>query len=122
MKKIFIALGLILCAVTFANAQSGRQMGTPAERAERQIAQLESLKLSADQKSKLTEVFLWSAKRMDSLRTTLTDAGDFNAMRAKMAPMQAETSKKVNALLNDEQKKGYEAILEERRSRMRGNN
>ena len=59
---------------------------------------------------------------MDSLRTTLPDAGDFNAMRAKMAPMQAETSKRVNALLNDEQKKGYEAILEERRSRMRGNN
>jgi hypothetical protein len=108
--------------VTFANAQGGRMMGTPAERAERQIVQLESLKLSADQKAKLTEVFLWSAKRMDSLRTTLTDAGDFNAMRAKMAPMQAETSKKVNALLNDEQKKGYEAILEERRSRMRGNN
>lgn len=122
MKRLFIALGLILCAVTFANAQGGRMMGTPTERAERQITQLESLKLSADQKLKLTEVFLWSAKQMDSLRTTLTDAGDFTAMRAKMAPMQAETSKKVNAILNDEQKKGYEAILEERRSRMRGNN
>lgn len=122
MKRLFIALGLILSAVTFANAQGGRMMGTPAERAERQITQLESLKLSVDQKSKLTEVFLWSAKQMDSLRTTLTDAGDFTAMRAKMAPMQAETSKRVNALLNDEQKKGYEAILEERRSRMRGNN
>ena len=122
MKKLFIALGLILCAVTFANAQGGRQMGTPAERADRQIAQLESLKLSADQKTKLKEVFVSSATRMDSVRTTLTDRGDFQAMRAKMAPMQSETSKKVNALLNDEQKKGYEAILEERRSRMRGNN
>lgn len=122
MKKLIIALVFFLSAAGFANAQGGRQMGTPAERAERQITQMESLKLSADQKSKLTEVFIWSAKQMDSLRTTLTDAGDFTAMRAKMAPLQAETTKKVQAVLNDEQKKGYEAILEERRSRMRGNN
>lgn len=96
-------------------------MGTPAERAERQIAQLETLKLSDDQKAKLTEIFLVQGKRVDSLRATMADGSDFQAMRAKMAPMQAETTKKVSALLNDEQKKAYEAILEERRSRQRGN-
>ncbi len=121
MKKLIIALGLVLCMATFAQAQGGRQMGTPAERAERQIAQLEPLKLSADQKSRLTEIFLVQAKQTDSLRATIADSGDFQAMRAKMAPLQAETSKKVNALLNDDQKKAYEAILEERRSRQRGN-
>jgi hypothetical protein len=121
MKRLIIAMGLILCMATFAKAQGGRQMGTPAERADRQIAQLETLKLSQDQKIKLKEVFILSATRMDSIRTTLTDAGDFNAMRAKMAPLQVETTSKVNALLNDEQKKAYEVILEERRSRMRNN-
>lgn len=121
MKKLIIALGLIFCVATFAKAQGGRQMGTPAERAERQIAQLETLKLSDDQKAKLTEIFLVQGKRVDSLRATMADGSDFQAMRAKMAPMQAETTKKVSALLNDEQKKAYEAILEERRSRQRGN-
>ncbi len=121
MKRLIIAIGLILSMAAFAKAQGGRQMGTPAERADRQVAQLETLKLSAEQKMKLKEVFIWAAKRVDSVGTTLTNAGDFQAMRAKMAPLQAETTAKVNALLNDEQKKGYEAILEERRIRMRNN-
>ena len=118
MKRLIIVMGFILCIATFANAQGGQQMGTPEERAERQITQLATLNLSAEQKTKLKEVFIWSAKRIDSVRTTLTDGGDFQALRAKMAPLQAETTTKVNALLNDEQKKGYEAILEERRTRM----
>ena len=122
MKKVIIALGLALCVATFAKAQGGgRQMGTPAERAGRQIVQLEKLNLSADQKTKLTEVFLWQAKRQDSLRATMADATDFQAMRAKMAPMQAEIKTKITALLNDEQKKAYKAILEERRTRQRSN-
>ncbi len=115
MKRLIIALGLVLCVGTFAKAQGGRQMGTHAERAERQITQLESLKLTADQKTKLTEVFMWSGKRQDSVRATMN--GNFEGMREKMAPMQAETSKRVNMLLNDEQKKVYEAILAERRAR-----
>jgi protein CpxP len=118
MKRLIIVMGFILCIATFAKAQGGQQMGTPEERAERQITQLATLNLSAEQKTKLKEVFIWSAKRIDSVRTTLTDGGDFQALRAKMAPLQAETTTKVNALLNDEQKKGYEAILEERRARM----
>ena len=121
MKKLIIALGLLLCVASFAKAQGGRQMGTPAERAERQIAQLEPLKLSADQKTKLTEIFLLQVKQVDSLRATMAGGSDFRAMRAKMAPMQAEITKKVTVLLNDEQKKAYEAILAERRSRQLGN-
>lgn len=116
MKRIIIALGVVFFAANFAIAQGGRQMGTPAERAERQLTQLESLKLTADQKTKLTEVFIWQGKRQDSLRATMN--GGFEGMREKMAPMQAETSKKLSLILNDEQKKAYEAILAERRARM----
>lgn len=116
MKRIIIALGVVFLAANFAKAQGGRQMGTPAERAERQLTQLESLKLTADQKTKLTEVFIWQGKRQDSLKATMN--GSFEGMREKMAPMQAETSKKLSLILNDEQKKAYEAILAERRARM----
>ncbi len=115
MKKLIIALGLVLCVATFASAQ-GQRGGTPQERAERSIAQLEPLKLSADQKTKLTEIFLVQGKSIDSLRTA--NGGGFEGMREKMAPIQEATSKKVMALLNDEQKKSYEAILAERRARM----
>jgi len=116
IKRIIIALGLVFFAANFASAQGGRQMGTPAERAERQITQLESLKLSSDQKTKLTEVFMGLGKRQDSLRATMN--GSFEGMREKMAPIQVETTKKVSLILNDEQKKAYEAILAERRARM----
>lgn len=119
MKKLIILLGIVLSMGNFAQAQGGRQMGTPSERADRQIAQLASLNLSSDQITKLKEVFIWSAGRMDSLRKANPDV-DFQELRQKMIPMQSETSNKVNALLNDTQKKAYETILEERRSRMRG--
>lgn len=118
MKKLIIALGLMLCVVTFANAQGGGQRGgTPQERAERSIARMEALKLSAEQKAKLTEVFLAQGKSIDSLRAANGGAG-FEGMREKMAPIQAATTKRVMVLLNDEQKKSYEAMLAEQRARM----
>ena len=119
MKRILIIFGLFLSFTTSASAQGRMQMGTPEERATRQLSQLESLKLSQDQKVKLASVFLWSAIKIDSIATTLN--GDFSAMRSKMMPVQEETTKMVNIILNDEQKKAYQAILEERRSRMRSN-
>ena len=118
MKKLIIALGLVLCVATFANAQGGgRQMGTPAERAERSIARMEALKLTADQKAKLTEVYLAQGKSIDSLRAAMGGAG-MEGMREKMAPIQAATTKRVMTLLTDEQKKSYEAMLAEQRARM----
>jgi hypothetical protein len=119
MKRLSIIFGLLLSFTISASAQGRMQMGTPEERATRQLSQLESLKLSQDQKVKLASVFLWSANQVDSIRTTLN--GDFSAMRSKMMPVQEETNKMVNFILNDEQKKAYQAILEERRSRMRSN-
>ena len=73
MKRLIIAFGLVLGVVSFANAQGqgGRQMGTPAERAARQVAQLETLKLSDEQKAKLTEIYLAQGKSIDSLRQTM---------------------------------------------------
>lgn len=46
MKRQFIIFGLFLIFATSASAQGRMQMGTPEERAKRQLSQLESLKLS----------------------------------------------------------------------------
>jgi hypothetical protein len=119
MKKIILVLGLFISVSTLAFAQGRMQMGTPEERSTRQLVQLEPLKLNADQKVKLASIFLWSAQQIDSVRTTLN--GDFSAMRTKMMPIQDQTTKMINLVLNDEQRKAYEAILEERRARMRNN-
>jgi hypothetical protein len=119
MKKFIMVLGLFISVSIFAFAQGRTQMGTPEERASRQIAQLEPLKLNQDQKVKLASVFMWSAQKIDSVRTESN--GDFSGMRAKMAPIQDQTTKMINLILNDEQRKAYEAILEERRARMRNN-
>lgn len=119
MKKFILILGLLISVSTYSFAQVRMQMGTPEERATRQLAQLESLKLNADQKVKMASIFLWSAQQIDSIRTSLN--GDFSAMRGKMMPIQEQTTKMINLVLNDEQRKAYEAILEERRARMRNN-
>jgi hypothetical protein len=119
MKKIILVFGLLISVTTMAFAQGRMQMGTPEERVTRQLAQLEPLKLNQDQKVKLASIFLWSSKQIDSVRTELN--GDFGAMRTKMAPIQQQTNKMINLILNDEQRKAYEAILEERRTRMRNN-
>lgn len=119
MKKFIMVLGLFISVSTLAFAQGRAQMGTPEERASRQIAQLEPLKLNQDQKVKLASVFMWSAQQIDSVRTTSN--GDFSGMRAKLTPIQDQTTKMINLILNEEQKKAYEAILEERRARMRNN-
>lgn len=113
MKKLIMALALVLCVATFVSAQ-GQRGGTPQERAERSIARLEPLKLTADQKAKLTEVYLAQGKSLDSLRTA--NGGTFD--REKMAPLQAATNKRILVLLNDEQKKAFEAMEAERRARM----
>ncbi|MFA5244095.1 MAG: hypothetical protein WC380_02255 [Pedobacter sp.] len=118
MKRSLFIMGVLL-TISFTTLAQGRmQMGTPEERATRQLAQLESLKLSNEQKTKLAAVFLWSARQMDSIRTSLPANGDFQAMRAKMAPVQEDANKMINIILNDEQKKAYELIQEERRKRM----
>lgn len=127
MKKLIIALGLVFGVVTFASAQQGqggaqRQMPTPAERAARSVAQLETLKLSADQKSKLTEIYLTQGKQVDSVRASMQGEADMKAMRSKMGPLQDATNKKVISVLTDEQKKAYEALMEERRNRARSGN
>ncbi|MHA4894791.1 Spy/CpxP family protein refolding chaperone [Pedobacter sp. PWIIR3] len=125
MKKLLIICGLILSAVTFANAQDAQQQaggrgpgGTPEERAKRNVAMVaEKLKLTEDQKTKVTAIYLEQNAKMRKLRDSVGD--DRDAIRAVMMKQTAQTDSKIEALLTDEQKKLFTAFKDERKEMMK---
>ena len=118
MKKIFLALALLVGSLSYSHAQQ-QTPRNPEERAKTQSQRLaDRLKLSAEQKSKLEVIFLAQAKSMDSLRATTAEGADRRQSFQKMQPIREQTDKKIEALLNDEQKKAYAAYQEEMKSRM----
>lgn len=124
MKKLLIFCGLLFGVVTFANAQQGqgggqgRMGGTPEERIKRQTDQLvEKLKLTDDQKTKATEVFKAQVAAQQKMREEMQGGGgDRAAMMEKMQKITAETEAKINAFLNDDQKKAYKTMLDEQKA------
>ena len=118
MKKVFMICALLFSVITFANAQGGgRPQGTPEERAKRMVDQLtEKLKLTDDQKTKVTALYVEQGAAQTKARETAGE--DREAMRASMTKIQGETEKKVEALLTDDQKKAYTAYKEERKAAM----
>jgi protein CpxP len=120
MKKVLIICGLLFSVMTFAKAQDGeRKMPTPEERAEKGAAQLtKKLSLTEDQTTKVKAILLDQAKAGVKMREE--NKGDRPAMMAKMKAAMEENDVKINALLNDDQKKAYAAYKEERMNRMKG--
>ncbi|SMC97268.1 Spy/CpxP family protein refolding chaperone [Pedobacter nyackensis] len=119
MKKVLIICGLLFSVMTFAKAQDGaRKMATPEERAERNATQLtKKLSLTEDQKAKVKAIFLDQATAMTKMREE--SKGDREAMMAKMKTANEESDAKINALLNDEQKKAFAAWQVERKENMK---
>lgn len=118
MKKLLIILGLMLGVAVFAHAQQvGGNRG--AWKPEDRVKMLnEKLKLSDDQKAKLTAIFTAQADSLQKLRSDMKD-GDRTAMREKMQKMRANSDAQINAVLNDDQKKTYKAMQEEQRAQMK---
>jgi Spy/CpxP family protein refolding chaperone len=121
MKKLLIICGLLFSVITFAQAQQGqggRRGGTPEERAKRNTEMLtKKLSLTADQQTKVSAIYLEQAEAMKKLRED--GAGDRDAMRAAMVKSNEESDTKINALLNDDQKKAYTTWKEERKEAMK---
>lgn len=118
MKKLLMICGLMLGIAGFANAQQGGGQGRMMMKPEERVKQLdEKLKLSDDQKTKLTAVFTAQAESMKKFREEM-QGGDRDAMREKMQKMRAENDAKVTAVLTDDQKKTYEAWQKEMRAEM----
>ncbi|MDY0906787.1 hypothetical protein [Pedobacter sp. CFBP9032] len=117
MKKLMMICGLMLGIAGFAQAQQGGGRGMMMKPEER-VKQLdEKLKLSDDQKTKLTSVFTEQAKSMKKMREEM-QGGDRDAMREKIQKFRADGDAKVSVVLNDEQKKTYEAWQKEQRAEM----
>lgn len=122
MKKLMMICGLLFSIVAFAQAQQGqgRQGGRMGMNPEARVKQLdEKLKLSEDQKGKLTTIFTEQAdaqKKMREERTEGQGSGDRKAMMERMQKSRAELETKVTAVLNDEQKKAYKVMLDEQKA------
>lgn len=119
MKKLMMICGLLFGMVAFAQAQQegarpGGRMGINPEARVKQLD--EKLKLSDDQKAKLTTLFTEQTEAQKKLRDET--AGDRRAMMEKMQKMRADLETKISAVLNDEQKKTYKAMVEEQRAEM----
>jgi hypothetical protein len=114
-QRALVALVAVFLFGCFAGAGSvylwlGKAKASDS-RFDRQRAHLElsrMLQLSPDQETRFGEI-------MDQSRR------QFEAARAEMAPkfqaMRTETNKKILAILNDDQKKKFEAFLKERDAR-----
>ena len=129
MKKLLIVIALLTGAISYGKAQGqgqqggaqgSRMGGTPEERLQRSLAQLEPLKLTDDQKTKVTALYVAQAKTQDSLFKSAGQGGDRQAMMTKFQEMRAANDKKLLDLLNDEQKKQYTTMMEARRNRQGG--
>jgi len=112
--------GLMLGIAGFAQAQQGGGQGRGGMmmKPEERVKQLdEKLKLSDDQKTKLTTVFTEQAEAMKKMREEMQGA-DRDAMREKMQKFRSDNDTKVSAVLTDDQKKTYEAWQKEQRAEM----
>jgi Spy/CpxP family protein refolding chaperone len=76
----------------------------------------ERLTLSDEQTAKVTEIMNGSMKEMQALREK--NGEDRDAMRAGMRKIQQKNDKKIEALLDPDQKKEFAKLREEQRQRM----
>lgn len=113
--------GLMLGIAGFANAQQGQGgggRGGMMMKPEDRVKQLDGkLKLSDEQKTKLTAVFTEQQESMKKMRDEM-QGGDRDAMREKMQKMRADNDAKVSAVLTEDQKKTYETWQKEEREAM----
>jgi periplasmic protein CpxP/Spy len=115
MKKILLMIALIAGTASLSMAQRG---GNREEWVQRNVDRLKtSLNLSAEQEVKVKAIITASEKSQDSIRATLEQGAGRETLMQKMRPLREANDKKIMAILNEEQKKAYTAILEERRQR-----
>lgn len=107
---------LVVAGLSFAQQ---RTRSTPEESAKRTSERLaEELKLSAAQKDSVYAYSLAQSKAMQQAFQNNRD-GDRQQMGEKMRELRTQTDKKILSVLDDNQKKAYTKLTEERANRMR---
>lgn|SRR5690606_2685195 len=118
MKKSILLMTALLMMVGLSFAQQ-RGRSTPEERAKGMSERLEKeLKLSAAQKD---SVYAYSLAQNQAMQQAFQNNrnGDRQQMAEKMRELRTQTDKKILSVLDDNQKKAYTKLAEERANRMR---
>ena len=118
MKKLILAAVFCMTMAVSAFAQPGGGQQMSAEDRAKQSSETlaKRLTLSDEVKAKVYAIQLERINKMNEFRSK--NQGDRDAMMAEMQKQTAETDKKIEALLTDDQKKEYAKMKEEQRQRM----
>ncbi|MET4081655.1 protein CpxP [Pedobacter sp. UYP30] len=118
MKKLMMICALFCSGILYANAQqAGDRMGNSAERTQKMVDMLtQKLKLTDEQKVKVDTIFSQQNAAMGKMWKDAN--GDRSQMRDKMMALRAESDKKINTVLTDDQKTAYKAWQDERKAAM----
>jgi Spy/CpxP family protein refolding chaperone len=113
-----IALAILVSLVMMFSQSARAQDSQDSTRAARRAAVLkDSLGLNDEQTAKIETIFLQSQKQISKERDA--HQGDREAMMKAMREHMQEMDKQINAVLKPDQQKKYEALMKERRERMR---
>jgi periplasmic protein CpxP/Spy len=108
---LVLVLGIAILFSTIAQAQPQRMS------VEDRVKMLkDSLKLSSEQCTKITEILEDQREEMTTVMNE--NRGDREASRTVMQDLMKKTNTKIKALLTEDQAKKYDKMLEERRARM----
>lgn len=113
MKSPLRVLSLLLITLFVASAVFA-QRGMDVNQRVQMLK--ERLHLDSTQTAKVTDIMNGSMKEIQAVREKHPD--DRDAMRAGMKEIQQKNDKKIEALLNDDQKKEFAKLREEQRQRM----
>lgn len=117
LKYLPILLLTLIFGFSILSAQPQHGFPSAEERATRTTEKLKSeLNLSEKQIKQVSEVVLKYAKKGEELRDK---AADRSEMMQNMKKLTSEQDKELKKILNKDQFKKYEKIMEENRSRMR---
>ena len=127
LRKLVAGAALLLgvTVVPSLHAQGGggmgRQMGTPAERADAQITALTPvLTLTADQAAKIKPILVKQYTDQAAVMAGAQQGGDMAALRTQSQAISTKASTEITALLTAAQKPLYAKYLEEAAARRGG--
>lgn len=119
-SKALVFAMVILAAATVGSAfeESASQSGRPAARTvEKRLEEFsKKLDLNDDQKAQVKTILESAQAEMKELRQA---EGSRREKGSRLREIGKETNGKIRALLNDEQKKKFDELVEEKKSQMR---
>ncbi|HMG08340.1 MAG TPA: hypothetical protein VK609_07505 [Mucilaginibacter sp.] len=116
MKRLTLVIAFITSLSVLANAQQKTDK-TPAQKAAHKTENLQKkLKLTAGQTKQVNAIFLTEATRSDSLKAHSSKA-DKKASKITHKAIEAQTDKKLNAILTADQKKAYASLKQAKKEK-----